>query len=72
MKIVPNLPKIIKAYYALKYLTAHKKEIERARAAGDTEAEKAGILAATTTWGKKLSEIFGASITVYGKENLPQ
>lgn len=72
MKIIPNLPKIIKAYYALKYLTAHKKEIERARAAGDVEAEKAGILAATTTWGKKLSDIFGATITVYGKENLPQ
>ena len=72
MKIIPNLPKIIKAYYALKYLSVHKKEIERARAAGDIEAEKAGILAATTTWGSKLSEIFGATITVYGKENLPE
>lgn len=72
MKIIPNLTSIIKAYYALKYLTKHKKEIERARAIGDIEAEKAGILAATTTWGSKLAELFGATITVYGKENLPK
>jgi len=72
MKIIANLPSLIKAYYALKYLTEHKKEIERARAAGDIEAEKAGILAATTTWGSKLAELFGATITVYGKENLPK
>lgn len=72
MKIIPNLTSIIKAYYALKYLTEHKKEIERARATGDIEAEKAGILAATTTWGSKLAELFGATITVYGKENLPK
>jgi 1-acyl-sn-glycerol-3-phosphate acyltransferase len=72
MKILPNLTSIIKAYYALRYLTAHKKEIERARATGDIEAEKAGILAATTTWGSKLAALFGAKITVYGKENLPK
>ena len=72
MKIIPNLPKIIKAYYALRYLTEHKKQIEQARATGDIEAEKHGILQATTTWGRKLSELFGAKITVYGKENLPQ
>lgn len=72
MKIIPNLTSIIKAYYALKYLTEHKKEIERARATGNIEAEKAGILAATTTWGSKLAELFGATITIYGKENLPK
>lgn len=71
MKIIPNLPSIIKAYYALRYLTAHKKEIEQARAAGDIEREKKAILQATTTWGRKLAELFGATITVYGKENLP-
>lgn len=71
MKIIPNLPSIIKAYYALRYLTEHKKEIEQARAAGDVEREKKAILQATTTWGKKLAELFGATITVYGKENLP-
>lgn len=72
MKIIPNLPSIIKAYYALRYLTEHKKEIEQARAAGDIEREKAAILKATTTWGSKLAQLFGAKITVYGKENLPK
>jgi 1-acyl-sn-glycerol-3-phosphate acyltransferase len=72
MKIIPNLTSLIKAYYALKYLTEHKKEIEQARAAGDIEREKQAILEATTTWGKKLAALFGATITVYGKENLPK
>ena len=72
MKIIPNLPSIIKAYYALRYLTAHRKEIDAARAAGDIEREKDAILQATTTWGSKLAQLFGATITVYGKENLPK
>lgn len=72
MKILPNLTSIIKAYYALRYLTEHKKEIAQARAVGDIEREKTAILAATTTWGSKLAALFGATITVYGKENLPK
>lgn len=72
MKIIANIPSIIKAYSALHYLTKHKKEIAMARAAGDIEREKAAILQATTTWGSKLAALFGATITLYGKENLPK
>jgi 1-acyl-sn-glycerol-3-phosphate acyltransferase len=72
MKIVRNLPSVIKAYSALKYLTAYKKEIATAREDGNVEKEKEAILKATTTWGRKLSQLIGVDISVYGKENLPK
>lgn len=72
MKIIRNIPGAIKGYYALRYLTEYRKEIDAARAAGDVEREKAAILKATTTWGSKISQLMGIDITVVGRENLPK
>lgn len=72
MKILPNLPTLLKMLFALRYLTEYKKEIHQARERGDVEAEKAAILKATTTWGNKLLHITGATYKVYGRENLPK
>jgi len=72
MKIIRNIPGAVKGYYALRYLTEYKKEIDAARAAGEMERERAAILKATTTWGSKLSQLMGIDITVIGRENLPK
>jgi len=71
MKILRNIPGIIKAYDALKYLNEYKKEMDSARSSGDLEKEKKNILAATRTWGTKLCEMTGVTFDVSGKENLP-
>ena len=71
MKIFSNLPGAAKATYSLKYLRAYRKGIHEARAEGNNEKEREYILKATSTWGKKMLEIFGATLEVEGRENLP-
>ena len=71
MKIIRNIPQVIKIYRSLKYLNEYKKEIDSGRISGDIKKEKENILKATKTWGSKLSEMIGVEITVSGIENLP-
>lgn len=71
MKIFSNLPGASKAIISLKYLRAYRKGIHKARATGDVELEREYILKATSTWGKKMLEAFGATLNVRGRENLP-
>ena len=72
MKIIRNIPQVIKIYRSLKYLNEYKKEIDSGRVSGDIKKEKENILKATKTWGSKLSEMIGVEITVSGIENLPE
>lgn len=72
MKIIRNIPQVIKIYRSLKYLNEYKKEIDSGRISGDIKKEKENILKATKTWGSKLSEMIGVEITVSGIENLPE
>ena len=72
MKIIRNIPQVIKIYRSLKYLNEYKKEIDSGSVSGDIKKEKENILKATKTWGSKLSEMIGVEITVSGIENLPE
>lgn len=72
MKIFANIPTFFKAYGNLPQLTQFKKEIEKAKVAGDLEREKEYILKATSTWGKSLSKSIGMDLELLGCENLPK
>lgn len=71
MNIVKNLPALTKILGSLPQLRPLKKEMTRARAAGDAEAERAAILAATSLWGTSLMERFDVDLQVRGREHLP-
>ena len=58
MKILSNLPAFAKLVYCLKYFNPYKKKIEAAKAAGDYEEERKNILAATSSWGPMIMDMF--------------
>ncbi len=72
MKILANIPGGLKLLNSLKYMNKNKKIIEDAVLSGDAEREREYILKSTSVWGKMVFDMFGSSLTVYGKENLPQ
>ncbi|MBQ9060459.1 MAG: 1-acyl-sn-glycerol-3-phosphate acyltransferase [Firmicutes bacterium] len=72
MKIIPNIPAFAKLVYCLKYFNKYKKKIESAKAAGDAEQERAHILAATSSWGPMIMDMFGSQVIVEGLEKLPE
>ena len=72
MKILSNLPAFAKLVYCLKYFNPYKKKIEAAKAAGDYEEERKNILAATSSWGPMIMDMFGCDLVVEGLENLPE
>lgn len=72
MKIIPNIPGFAKLVYCLRYFNKYKKKIEAAKAAGDYEEERRQILAATSTWGPMIMDMFGCELIVDGLENLPK
>lgn len=71
MKIIRNVPGILKALKALRYLTEYRNNIHKGRETGDREFERENILKATSTWGKKMLEFVDVDLTVVGRENLP-
>ena len=71
MKIFRNLPAFAKLVYCLKYFNPYKKGIQAARAKGDDEEERRQILAATTSWGPMVMDMFGCKVNVEGFDNLP-
>ncbi len=71
MKILANIPGALKFVRCLKYFKAYGRQIDAARAAGDTEKEREYILKSTSLWGSKIMEMFGSSVNVRGLENLP-
>ncbi|MDD5987365.1 MAG: lysophospholipid acyltransferase family protein [Eubacteriales bacterium] len=72
MKIIQNIPGIIKVLGSLPELGKLKKEIDAARAAGDDAREQEAILAATNMWGNHLMRSFHIDLSVYGRENIPK
>jgi len=72
MKILSNLPAFAKLVYCLKYFNPYKKKIEAAKAAGDYEEERKNILAATSSWGPMIMDMFGCDLVVEGLDNLPE
>lgn len=72
MNIVKNLPALTKILASLPGLHTYKKQMDRARAAGEREAERAAIRAAETKWGNYLMDKFKVDLQVEGKENLPK
>ena len=72
MKIIRNIPGIVKAIKALRYLTEYRNNIHKGRETGDREFERENIRLATSIWGKKMLDMFGADLTVVGRENLPK
>lgn len=71
MKIIANIPGLIKLANCLKYLNQYKKEIEAAKAAGDFEKERESILKASSHWGSMVFEMFDSKLNVTGLENVP-
>ncbi|MEG0156030.1 MAG: lysophospholipid acyltransferase family protein, partial [Anaerovoracaceae bacterium] len=72
MVIFRNIPGIFKVLFSLPGLSTLKKQIDQARASGDTQAEQAAILGATIKWGSYLVKNFHVSIHVEGREHLPK
>lgn len=72
MKIFSNIPGFAKLVYCLKYFNKYKKKIVAAKAAGDAEEERRQILAAESTWGPMIMDMFGSEVIVDGLENLPE
>ena len=72
MNIIKNLPALTKILASLPGLHTYKKQMDRARAAGEPEAERAAIRAAETKWGNYLMDKFKVDLQVEGKENLPK
>lgn len=72
MKILPNIPGFAKLVYCLRYFNKFRKKIDAAKAAGNLEEERTQILAATSTWGPMIMDMFGSELVVEGIENLPE
>ncbi len=71
MKILPNIPGLVKMITCLKYFRPFKRPIEEARARGDFEEERRQILLAENLWGPMVLKTFGSTLTVHGEENIP-
>ena len=72
MIIFRNIPAFARLVYCLKYFNKYKKKIDEAKASGDAEKEREYILAATSTWGPMIMDMFGSELIVEGLENLPE
>lgn len=72
MKIFKNIPAAVKLYSNLRYLTKHKKNIEKYRAEGNFEKEREYIRLAEYEWANRLLEDFSMDLHVHGEENLPK
>ena len=72
MKIIKNIPGVIKFYKSLSILNRYKKNIKKYRAEGNLEKERENIVLATSAWGKEIVRVFNSELTVEGKENLPE
>lgn len=72
MKILPNIPGVIKLIYCLKYFNERKKPIEEARVRGDYEEERKYIKEAENIWGPMVLKYFGSTLTIHGEENIPE
>lgn len=71
MKIIQNIPGIIRMYRSLGNLNLYRNGIEEARAREDYDKERDNIRMAEDTWSNKIIEMFGSELIVHGKENLP-
>jgi len=71
LKVLKNIVPLIRLIDSLKYLTEFNREIVRARTAEDPEREREYILKATSTWGQHLVKVYGITLNVEGKENIP-
>lgn len=72
MKIIQNIPGVVRIYHSLRHLNPYKREIEDARAKGDYEKERENIRMAEDIWSNKIMDLFDSEIIVHGKENLPK
>ncbi len=66
--IVPG----IRLYLTLANKGHYKRDILRARAVGDVEAERAAIRGALTEWGEDVVRVLKIDLHVTGQENLPK
>lgn len=71
MKIFANILPLISIYQAVRTLNAYKKEIDRAKAAGDDAREQEYILKATDKWGREIVRRFAINLVIKGEENIP-
>ena len=71
MKIIPNIPALIRLTRDVKLFNKNKAKIEAARAAGDFEEERKWILDSTSTFGPMIMNQFGCDLRVQGEENIP-
>ncbi len=71
MKIIRNLPSLLKLFADVNKFKKHAALIDAAKAAGDFEEEKKWILDATSTFGPLLMEQFHVDLHVHGEENIP-
>lgn len=71
MKIIRNIPALVKVLGDVIHYNKYRKPIDRARAEGDLEEERRLILEATSGFGQKTMKQFGVDLRVQGEENIP-
>lgn len=71
-KFFKNIGTAIWMYWALTRLSEFRKGINKYRASGEVEKEKAEILKATTRWGTDIVNKLGIQLNVSGLENIPE
>lgn len=71
MKILANLSMAIWALGTLTHIEKYRRDIEKYRAEGNFEAEKAEILKTEKTWSEMACKKYGIDLQVTGLENIP-
>lgn len=71
MKVIQNIPGVVRMYRSLGQLSPYRNGIEKARAREDYDEERKNIRMAEDIWSNKIMNLFGSELIVHGKENLP-
>lgn len=72
MKLIRNIPNGFKLFRSVSVFSSCMRNIEKAKNEGDKEKEKALIGEGVAQWIHKLIDIFDITITIDGKENIPE
>lgn len=71
MKLFRNIPGGFKLFRSVGTLNFYLKDIEKLKASGEKEKERALIAKATGEWINRVIEIYDLTVNVRGRENLP-
>jgi len=71
MKLLRNLPNLIKLFRSVRIFNFYAKDITAAREEGDPVKEREAIAYSTHIWASKVEELYHMSMDIRGRENIP-